>query len=164
MRNCVNLCTFFFDLIILLYWLLPLEIHPLKNRRKINQIWAAPDRMQVLLWSSCSSDVFAAKMISFLVKHSSAADGDDTRSTLRLPSRRNRMSPYFSGIWWRMRWTGLASKWRWPINAVDWLSGQMEMAYKRKCGGALVGAFLGLHAVLRRALRPEEWRRKQWPS
>ena len=55
-----------------------------------------------------------AKMMSFLVKHSSTADGDDTMTTSWDPNFREKMLPYFCEKRWKVRWSGFLMRWRWP--------------------------------------------------
>ena len=56
-----------------------------------------------------------AKTTSFLLKHSSTAEGDETTTTGRDPNQREKMGPYFSARRLKVRWTGGLRRWRWPI-------------------------------------------------
>uniref|UniRef100_A0A803RCD2 Uncharacterized protein n=1 Tax=Cannabis sativa TaxID=3483 RepID=A0A803RCD2_CANSA len=58
-----------------------------------------------------------AKTMSFLVKHSCTADGDDTITTWRDPNRREKTSPYLVERLCNARWTSgcLLRRWRWPM-------------------------------------------------
>lgn len=56
-----------------------------------------------------------AKTISFLVKHSSAADGDETTTVRRLPNWRKMIGPYLAAIWAEVRKNFFLRRWRWPI-------------------------------------------------
>lgn len=56
-----------------------------------------------------------AKMMSFLVKHSSTADDDEMTTMRRRPKRSEKMGPYFRDRLWRVRCMGGFTRWRWPI-------------------------------------------------
>ena len=47
-----------------------------------------------------------ANTTSFVVKQSSAAEGEETKRTVREPQRRSKMLPCFSERACRLRWTG----------------------------------------------------------
>ncbi|MFS7951694.1 hypothetical protein Hanom_Chr07g00598091 [Helianthus anomalus] len=51
-----------------------------------------------------------AKTISFVVKHSSAAEGQEIKSTWRNPKRRRRTGPYLADILARVLWSGSFKK------------------------------------------------------
>lgn len=55
-----------------------------------------------------------ARMISFLVKHSSIAEGVETTRTGRCPNRRNKIGPYRLEILCRAWWRGFFKRWKWP--------------------------------------------------
>lgn len=53
-------------------------------------------------------------MTSFFVKHSSAADGEETRTTGRKPNRRERIGPWVSERADRVRGSGFFKRCKWP--------------------------------------------------
>lgn len=53
--------------------------------------------------------------MSFLVKHSSAAEGEETKRTRRDPKRRRRIGPYLAEILAKVLYTGAFKRYRWPI-------------------------------------------------
>ena len=55
-----------------------------------------------------------AKTMSFLVKHSWTADGDDTTTKRREPTLREKIGPYFCERLRNVRWRGSLRRWRWP--------------------------------------------------
>ena len=56
-----------------------------------------------------------AKMMSFLVKHSSTVDGEDMITTGLDPKRREKIGPYFLERFCNCPWIGgLRRRWRWP--------------------------------------------------
>lgn len=52
--------------------------------------------------------------MSFLVKHSSAIDGEETKMTRREPNWRRRIGPYRAEILANVRWSGFFRRYRWP--------------------------------------------------
>jgi len=57
-----------------------------------------------------------ANVMSFLVKHSSTAEGEDTTSIDLKPSLRERIGPYCDDRVCSAWWSGcLLRRWRWPI-------------------------------------------------
>lgn len=58
-------------------------------------------------------------MMSFLVKHSSTAEGEVTIRALRTPSRRSKMSPYLAESDCRVWFSGSLRRWRWPIRGSE---------------------------------------------
>lgn len=52
--------------------------------------------------------------MSFLVKHSSTAAGDETTTTKRDPNWREKIGPSFLEKLSKDRWSGRLMRWRWP--------------------------------------------------
>ncbi|PQQ16711.1 hypothetical protein Pyn_34765 [Prunus yedoensis var. nudiflora] len=52
--------------------------------------------------------------MSFLVKHSSTADGVETTTTRREPNQSEKTGPYLWERRWKVLWTGVLRRWRWP--------------------------------------------------
>ena len=84
--------------------------------------------------------------MSFLVKHSSTADGDDTMTTRREPNLREKTWPYVCERRWKVRWRGFLTRWRWPRIGNE---------------GGLGGRFLGCVLFWRKSLKATRRRRKE---